>query len=379
VYSLERDAISEGAHGMDERQDHYSDRETRGTLSARGPGEEISFIELINTILKHRWLVIVTPLIVFVLIIGITFLQARTWSTSASFLLQNSSSQGSLTSSIAAQFGMSIPTAEAGQSPQFYAELIMSREILRDLAENTYRYLDDNVQVQSSLSDLLRVNEKTPRLTNEMTIQELEDLISATTDLETSLVSFTVETRWAEVSEEIARNILDLVNQFNLETRQTQATAERVFVEERLNAVEAELRTAEDDLQEFLQQNRQWTTNPELEFIHDRLSRKVIMRQQVFTTLNQAYEQARIDEVRDTPVITIIKQPEAPALPDKRGLVLKTILSLLVGGILGIFGAFGREYMIRGHQLEADQFEKYELLKRETLRDVLNPLRLRKK
>lgn len=364
---------------MDEHQDNYSSRNTHGTLSTRGIGDEISLIELINTLLKHRRLVVVVPLIIFTLIIGFSFLQARTYSTSASFLLQSSSSQGSLTSSIAAQFGMSLPGSEAGQSPQFYAELIVSREILRNLADSTYQYLDDDVLVQTSLSDLLQVDEKTPGLTNEMTIQELEDLISATTDLETSLVTFTVQTKWAEVSEEIARNILDLVNQFNLETRQTQATAERVFVEERLNAVESELRASEDDLQEFLQQNRQWVTNPELDFIHDRLFRKVVMRQQVVTTLNQAFEQARIDEVRDTPVITIIRHPEAPALPDKRGLLLKTILSLIVGGILGIFGAFGREYMIRGHQQEADQFTEYEHLKRETLRDVMNPLRLRKK
>jgi uncharacterized protein involved in exopolysaccharide biosynthesis len=34
--------------------------------------------------------------------------------------------------------------------------------------------------------------------------------------------------------------------------------------------------------------------------------------------LAQAYEQARIEEVRDTPVITVIEAPMLPARPDPR-------------------------------------------------------------
>lgn len=81
------------------------------------------------------------------------------------------------------------------------------------------------------------------------------------------------------------------------------------------------------------------------------------MQQQVFTSLNQAYEQTRIDEVRDSPVITVVERPEVPVLPDRRRLMLKGILALMVGGMLGIFVAFGREFMIRGRQQEADQWK----------------------
>lgn len=95
---------------------------------------------------------------------------------------------------------------------------------------------------------LFKIDEENIGLTHEMTILVLEELISVTTDRETGLVTFTVQTKWPEVSEGIARDILDLVNQLNLETRQTQATAEREFVEERLMEVEAELRASEDTL-----------------------------------------------------------------------------------------------------------------------------------
>ncbi len=46
-------------------------------------------------------------------------------------------------------------------------------------------------------------------------------------------------------------------------------------------------------------------------FEHDRLERPVSMRQELVTAMAQAYEQARVDEVRNTPVITVIDQPES--------------------------------------------------------------------
>jgi uncharacterized protein involved in exopolysaccharide biosynthesis len=54
-------------------------------------------------------------------------------------------------------------------------------------------------------------------------------------------------------------------------------------------------------MQAFLQANRQWANSPDLTFQHDRLERDIALRQQVYTTLVQSFEQARISEVRDTP------------------------------------------------------------------------------
>ena len=349
----------------------------RETYSPPG-GDEISLIELINVVLKNRRLVVLTPLIIFGLVVGYTFIQSRTYSTSSSFIPQSSSSQRSLTTNLAAQFGISVPAGEAGQTPEFYADLITSREILKDLADNTYVYHDDEETVQVSLTELLKIKDESEEKAREKTIKVLKKLISVSTDRETGLVTLTVHTKWAEVSQGITQDILDLVNQFNLSTRQTQATAEREFIEGRLEELKKELRDSEDALQDFLQKNRQWQESPELEFIHDRLYREVTMRQQVFTTLNQAYEQARIDEVRDTPVITVVEKPEAPVLPDRRRLLLKGILALLVGGMLGIFGALGREFMIRGREREANHFEEFERLMKDSFRDFKNPLRLLK-
>ena len=62
--------------------------------------------------------------------------------------------------------------------------------------------------------------------------------------------------------------------------------------------------------------------------------------QDVLTTLVQAYEQARISEVRDTPVITVLQAPFLPPGPDDRRLLLSAALGIVLGGMAGIVFAF---------------------------------------
>jgi uncharacterized protein involved in exopolysaccharide biosynthesis len=59
----------------------------------------------------------------------------------------------------------------------------------------------------------------------------------------------------------------------------------------------------------------------------------------MYTTLTQAYEQARIDEVRNTPVITVVEPPESPVRPDSRRLVSWLAVSLVVGVLAALAAA----------------------------------------
>ena len=117
------------------------------------------------------------------------------------------------------------------------------------------------------------------------------------------------------LAQEINQRLIDLVNEFNLRTRQSQAANERAFTERRLEEVRQELRATEDGLQSFLQRNRDYTNSPALTFQVERLQREVSMRQEVFTTLAQEFQQAKIEEVRDTPVITVVEAPSLRSVP----------------------------------------------------------------
>jgi uncharacterized protein involved in exopolysaccharide biosynthesis len=156
-----------------------------------------------------------------------------------------------------------------------------------------------------------------------------------------------VQSRQIALSQRIATKLLDVLNAFNLARRQSQARSERQFIEDRLAAARAESRVAENRLQNFLTGNRTVFNSPVLQFEQQRLQRDVTITQQVLLTLTQSFEQARIEEVRDTPVITIIEPPNLPVDPQPRGLVKGVLAALVAGVVLAALWAVGFEALRR--------------------------------
>lgn len=308
---------------------------------AAPPDDEISLWEVLAVLIRRRAVIVWSVAVCALLAILVTFLQPRSWTTSASFRPQGSDGPGEL-ASLAAQFGVNVGSGETTESPAFYQELLTSREILSRVAAASYP-LDD---VPVPLVDILEIeaDPDEPRAAELRLVKAIEWLresaISVSTGRETGILTLEVETEWPRVSREIADALLAEVARFNLETRQSQARAERDFIEDRVQAAEASLREAEAELQVFLQNNRVIGEFSQTKLEFDRLQREVLNRQQVYSTLVQSYEQARISEVRDTPVITVLQSPYLPVEPDGRGLVLRFALGVVLGGMVGVVLAF---------------------------------------
>jgi uncharacterized protein involved in exopolysaccharide biosynthesis len=62
----------------------------------------------------------------------------------------------------------------------------------------------------------------------------------------------------------------------------------------------------------------------------------VQVKQEVYLTLAKAYEEARIAEVRDIPVLTVIDSAVAPVRRSFPRRKLNTLLGLLLGAIGGL-------------------------------------------
>src|SRR5205814_260548 len=163
--------------------------------------------------------------------------------------------------------------------------------------------------------------------------------------------------------------------EFNTKRRQTQAAVERQFIEARLAEVRDEVATAEERLARFLRTNRLFQTSPELGFEHDRLDREVMLRQQLYTSLVQAYEQARIDEVRNTPVIVVVEQPRRPVKPESRGLLVKALVSLILTFLLAIGAAFGIEFGRLARSQDPEGFLRFADARAHAVSDVRGVLR----
>ena len=306
----------------------------------------VSLLRVARVLLGNLGALIGLPLSMAVVFVGTALLGGPRYTTNASFItLQASEDQisGALPLA-AAQLGFL--QATPSQSPAFYADLLISRELLGNVARREYGDSSrEGGDATAHLARRLRVRESSPPLRLEKTIDALEDVLRVTADNQTGVVTLSVTTREPALSQALAENLLVAIGEFDRETRRSQASAEREFVESQRALAEQDLLIAEDSLQAFLQNNRRWENSPGLTFEHDRLQRRVDLRQQLYVQLNQSYERARIEEVRNTPVVTVLEQPRAPVRPDAGRILIRLFLGLAAGLGLALAWVCGRELL----------------------------------
>ena len=282
--------------------------------------EQTSLFDLASVLVRHGRTLIVIGLLGAAIGVAPTLWEDNAYTAVASFSPEGADSPRAGLSALAGQFGISVPTAGANKSPLFYSDLLKSRVILSSFATDTF-VVAELGGVRKPLAELLEIDAKSPEGIQEGTVIKLSSRIANRVDLNTGSIVLSVTTSWRSVSVAIAERLLNRVNEFNLKTRQSQAANERRFVDGRLAEARVVLREAEDRLENFLASNRQ-AASPALTFQRDRLGRDVNMRQSVVSTLTQSYEEVRIREVRDTPLITVVEPPAAVRLPPTRVIAL---------------------------------------------------------
>jgi len=320
------------------------------------PDDEISLVQVTAVLLNGRRTIVGLSFLFAVVGFLVAILPAKKYRATAEFVPQEGASQLSSLASLAGRFGIQVATGQESQGPDFYQKLLGSRAVLGPVLGAKYEVGTGGARSDSvSLLDLAEINGATPQVRVAKGIKWLQDkALAISVDAQTSIVTLSVTTRWPGISYQVATALLAEVQNFNLETRHTQAQAEREFLEGRVDAARKDLRSAEGDLQGFLQNNRQYANSPELTFQHDRLQRQVNMRQDLYTSLSQSYEQARIQEVQNTPVITIVERPIVPPLNERRHLLLKILLGLILGAMVGVGVILARRAFAGQQDPEAD-------------------------
>jgi uncharacterized protein involved in exopolysaccharide biosynthesis len=316
-------------------------------------GDDVSFAWLLLVLLRGRRTIAVVVLIGFVAALVAALFRPTYFTSTFSFIPQAGQDQGrSGLASIAGQFGIALGgLGGQSQPPQLYADLLETHGVLDVIARDTVIGVD-NARVP--LSELLGAKGADSQVLLENTVTKLRDKVITTSVAArtTGMVTVNVRTRVPKVSQRIAQQLLDGLNRFNVATRRSQASEERRFVESRLAAANASLRSAENALQQFLQSNRQMGAFSVANFQRERLEREVALQQQIVNGLAQQFEDARIREVRDTPVITVIEPPSLPVLPDPKGRIVTLAMGLIGSLFVGVALVLAREGWRRQHARE---------------------------
>ena len=283
-------------------------------------------------------------LAVGILTVGIGLFQKRVYTCTSSFMPQTANPQGSALSGVAAQYGFALPLTDPTNSPQFYVDLARSREVLGSLVDTPLVTKSGPRTVTWRVDDTYEVKGKTPALRRDAAIRALGSAVRAVPNNKTGVVSLAVTGPDPQFACGINGRLLAALNTFNLTKRQSRVASERLFVEGRLANEQMDLTVAESNAEDFLRRNRAIHSSPELETAYDRLTNALSLHRQLYNSLSQSHEQLKIEELRNTPVITIVENPEIPVRPDARGLARRGIMMMITVGILMVFAVFAQEH-----------------------------------
>lgn len=290
--------------------------------------------------MRRRWRWLSIPAALAAAVLGVlAWRRPPTYTATAAFLPEPGQGQSRLTA-LAAQFAIPLgPSGDAGESPQFFVEVLQSAAFLRQFADTALPTAIDGRTIRRPVSDVLGVPAGPEPQRVEETAHRIAGIVSSSASPRTSVVSIVVTTRDPVFSAALATALLGGINEFNLRMRQRRASAELEFTQERLTAARQNVLSAQDRLQRFIQQNQLFRSSSRLSLEQERLAQAVSAAQGLYASLLQAEEQARIDDLRRTPLISVVAAPYVPPLPDSRGVARMIVLGLIAGFATGLSAA----------------------------------------
>lgn len=297
------------------------------------------------------------------LALGVSLVLPSKYTSSTTFTPEVSANQQvpAAFAGLAGQLGLSLGAA-AGASPRFYADVLESRELLEGILLRRFPVPDASPGDSAPLLTLIDIDAENHLDSLQEGTEELSKMIGTRVDAETSIITVRVETRHRELSAAIANALIRDLNEFNTVSRQSKAKQRRTFVESRLEATTTDLENAELALKEFYESNLTWQDAPRLAYREGQLRRRVEVVQDLFITLSREYETARIEELNDTPAITVIDAavPVHERSFPRYGLI--AVMALVVGGGIGTLLVLLSAYVERLRVADPEAYRRMQAL-----------------
>jgi uncharacterized protein involved in exopolysaccharide biosynthesis len=186
----------------------------------------------------------------------------------------------------------------------------------------------------------------------------LDGLISTSVDRMTKILDVSVTMPESKLSADVVNNIASSLDNYVRTKRKSYASEQRFYLEKRVMQVKDSLTNAENILKDFREQNRMITQSPMLLLEQGRLMRQVDILQTVFVEITKQLELAKIDEIRDTPVVNIEEYAQDPikkAGPKRlTSLIIILFFSFVLSSIYLVYKDNIKRYylMVKGRKIE---------------------------
>ncbi len=229
---------------------------------------------------------------------------------------------------------------------EIYQKLIYSETVLQDVIYAKYK--TDEFPYSVNLIQYFEIDESdnNPVIQKRKNFLKLFEVvtkgrISTEVDRMTKILNVTVTMPEAQLSADVANKLVEALDLYIRTQRKSYATEQSYYLDKRTTQIKDSLNIAENKLKIFREQNRITSQSPNLLLEQGRLMRDVEILQTVFIELTKQLEIAKIDQIKDAPVLNIkeyAKNPVKKAGPKRASsLIIIMFFSSLLSGLYFIF------------------------------------------
>lgn len=299
------------------------------------------FRPYIRKLWQARWkLLWINGSIAIVTVLILLFLVKPYYDTSVTILPD----YGTNVSSLLSQFSglASLAGVNVGQSnpTQIYQDLITSEAVLTPVIYAKYKTEEFPDSVNLIQYDEIKPDESLPKdlQKRRMFLKEFRRISKSviTTDLDriTQILTITVRMPEGQLSADVANNIANSLDKYIQTQIRTSAKDQRKYIDKRMAQVKDSLTEAENNLKEFNEKNKVIAQSPSLTLEQARLQRNIDILNSIYMQLAQQSELAKIQEVKDTPVINIEEPAKNPVIKTGPPRIFILIFIIILVGIL---------------------------------------------
>ena len=297
-------------------------------------------------ILKKRikLIIVITLLSISFAIVYLFFIAQPVYLTTAKLLPTGEDNSLSNIQGLASQFGLALPF-QSGSNLSFsdiYPEIVKSRQLTGIVLEKKFntRKFGQNQLLKNILSRQYRLDKYDVDERFKRSSEILQDNIKVSKARLTSIVTLEVRGLEPEFAVDLANTIISESDKLQREFKTHQISDKRSFIEERIKDVKKDLESAQEDLKEFRERNRQVQYSPALLLEEERLKTEMDVKKEIFSTLKQQFELVKIEEVEEGATVQILDKPVAPYEKSSPKIFLSIFLSIFIGFGLSVVIAY---------------------------------------
>jgi len=297
-------------------------------------------------ILKKRikLIIVITLLSISFAIVYLFFIAQPVYLTTAKLLPTGEDNSLSNIQGLASQFGLALPF-QSGSNLSFsdiYPEIVKSRQLTGIVLEKKFntRKFGQNQLLKNILSRQYRLDKYDVDERFKRSSEILQDNIKVSKARLTSIVTLEVKGLEPEFAVDLANTIISESDKLQREFKTHQISDKRSFIEERIKDVKKDLESAQEDLKEFRERNRQVQYSPALLLEEERLTTEMDVKKEIFSTLKQQFELVKIEEVEEGATVQILDKPVAPYEKSSPKIFLSIFLSTFIGFGLSVVIAY---------------------------------------